>query len=83
MKKLVIVLLSFMNLSVIAECIEDLGVSDVFGSHEQLKHIQEEIQTNECEFIQIKWSNKTSQGDMIRRMIAHDFNDGVKKSARI
>jgi len=60
-----------------ADCIEDFGTPNMFGSYEQLKHIQKEIKNNGCDFIQITWNNKTYQGDLVPRMIALDVEEGI------
>ena len=77
MKKLLFLTAFFFLSSVNAGCIEDLGTPSMFGSYDQLKHIQKEIKTNGCDFIQITWNNKTYQGDLARRMIALDVAEGI------
>ena len=60
-----------------AECIEDLGTPIIFGSYEQLGHIQKEIKKNGCDFIQITYNQKTYQGNLVKKMIALDVKEGI------
>ena len=60
-----------------ADCIEDFGTPEFFGSYEQLQHIQVEIKSNACDFVQIFWNAQTFQGDLVKKMIALDVNAGV------
>ena len=75
-KKILIILLSLSG-SLFAGCIEDLGTPKMFGSYEQLKHIQKEINKNNCDFVQIEWNTITFQGDTAKKMIALDVNEGM------
>ena len=77
MKKLTLVMGLIASTGLWAECIEDLGTPSMFGSYDQLQHIQKEIKTNGCDFIQITWNNKTYQGDLARRMVALDVEEGI------
>mgnify|MGYP001237263773 CR=1 FL=1 len=77
MKKLMLWTAFFFLSGLNADCIEDLGTPNMFGSYDQLKHIKKEIKTNGCDFIQITWNNKTYQGDLARRMIALDVVEGI------
>ena len=66
-----------MSMGVLGDCIEDFGTPNMFGSYEQLNHIQKEIKVNGCDFILITWNNKTFQGDKVKRMIALDVEEGI------
>tara|TARA_A200000113_G_C8576743_1_gene261216 strand:+ start:63 stop:464 length:402 start_codon:yes stop_codon:yes gene_type:complete len=71
------ILLLLLPIGLFAECIQDFGTPKMFGSYEQLKHMQKEIKKNNCDFIQIKWGTKTFQGDIVKKMIAVDIKKGV------
>tara|TARA_A100001015_G_C14866827_1_gene662690 strand:- start:323 stop:736 length:414 start_codon:yes stop_codon:yes gene_type:complete len=75
-KKILIILLSLSG-SLYAGCIEDFGTPKMFGSYDQLKHIQKEIKKNNCDFVQIEWNIKTFQGDIAKKMIALDVEEGM------
>ena len=76
MKKLLIIIL-FLSGSLFAGCIKDFGTPKMFGSYEQLKHIQKEIKKNNCDFLQMEWNTKTFQGDIAKKMIALDVEEGI------
>ncbi len=49
----------------------------MFGSYEQLRFIQTQINQYNCDFIKMSWNSKTFQGAKVRRALALDLKDGV------
>ena len=82
MKLLALVFFIFCSQIAIAKCKEDFGTPDMFGSYEQLKHIQKEVRENDCSFIQMTWKSKTFQGAKMNRVIALDVKEGILMRAR-
>ena len=76
MGKIFLVLI-FISGSIWTKCDKDFGKPNMFGSYDQLRYIQDQIDKNDCDFMQLTWKAKTYQGNFVNKMIALDVEQGA------